>query len=165
MRTFINLIILTISFALISCDGKEQIKPISTFDSPFPKRNIDLKKILGDQLTIRNEWDTLILNITSSKKNNLIINSITGDTIFFGTVSKFRGLYYFTQQLNDSSYWIHAVKISDNLIYGFNEAWTQTLLIDQAIKNGTNKKLVKYINSDSTFIRLYSNIRRAKKII
>jgi hypothetical protein len=165
MRTFLQLFILAISFAIISCSQKkDENRPVSTFVSPFPKKNINLSKILGEQLIIKNEWDTLIFNITSNKKNNLITNTETGDTAFLGTVSKFRGLYYFTQQLNDSSYWIHAVKISDNLIYGLKGAWTQTLFVDQAIKKGTNKKLVKYINSDNTVIRLYTYKGELKKL-
>ena len=162
MKTLLNIIILTIIFALTSCGGGN-FRNI-TFDSQFPKRNKSLANILGDKLTIKSGEDTLIYKITSSKNNNLIINSKTRDTVFFGTVSKFRGLYYFNEQLNDSSYWIYAVKISDNLIYGLNTAGTQREYVYQAIKNGKNRKLIKYINSDTSVIRLHPEKRELKKL-
>ena len=163
MKTLLNIIILTIIFALTSCGGNLN-EPNITFDSQFPKRNKNLANILGDELKIKRGEDTLIYKITSSKNNNLIINSKTRDTVFFGTVSKFRGLYYFNEQLNDSSYWIYAVKISDNLIYGLNTARAQLEYVDQEIKNGNNRKLIKYINSDTSFIRLHPDKREMKKL-
>ena len=163
MKTLLNIIILTIIFALTSCGGNLN-EPNITFDSQFPKRNKNLANILGDELKIKSGEDTLIYKITSSKNNNLIINSKTRDTVFFGTVSKFRGLYYFNEQLNDSSYWIYAVKISDNLIYGLNTAGAQLYYVDQAIKNGNNRKLIKYINSDTSVIRLHPYKRELKKL-
>ncbi|MDP1725334.1 MAG: T9SS type A sorting domain-containing protein [Bacteroidota bacterium] len=158
-------IILICMVVLASCDDSKTLKPLSTFDTPFPKRNKDLSLILGDQLTIKTATDdTLILKIISNQNNNLIINSETGDTVFFGTVSKFRGLYYFSEQLNDSSYWIYAVKIAEPLIYGLTSKWMQLFYVDEAIKKGSNKKLVKYINADTSTIKLYSDKRELKKL-
>ena len=88
----------------------------------------------------------------------------TGDTVFMGRVSKFRNIYYFTQYASDSSYLIHAVKISDNLIYGLNTAWTQYQSVDNEIRNGNNKELIKYINSDSSIIRLHPYKRELRKL-
>lgn len=163
--TKLNTIILTCIIVLASCDDAKTLKPLSTFDAPFPKRNKNLSMILGDYVTIKTATDdTLTLKITSNQNNNLIINSESGDTVFFGTVSKFRGLYYFSEQVNDSSYWIYAVKISDNLIYGLTTKWVQLFFVDDAIKNGSNKKLVKYISADTSMIRLYSDKRELKKL-
>ncbi len=161
----ISAIILICIVALASCDESKTLRPLSTFDAPFPKRNKDLSLILGNQLTLKTATDdTLILKIISNQNNNLIINSETGDTVFFGTVSKFRGLYYFSEQLSDSSYWIYAVKIAEPLIYGLTSKWMQLFYVDEAIKNGSNKKLVKYINADTSNIRLYSDKREIKKL-
>jgi len=153
---------LTIIILLTACDDIEKIFPKTTFDSPFPKRNRDLTNILGDNLTIKSGTDTLELKISAFKNYNLITDSKTGDTIFKGTVCKFRGLYYFNQQLNDTSYWIYAVKLNDNLIYGLNSAWGQTLLVDRAIENGQYKKLVKYLSADK--IRLHPDKRELKSL-
>lgn len=161
MKTFRQLFWLTI--LLSSCTGNVEIMfPKTTFDSPFPKRNRDLTNILGSNLTIKSGKDTLKLAIYAFKNYNLIIESNTGDTIFKGTVCKFRGLYYFNQQLNDTSYWIYAVKLYDNLIYGLNSAWVQTLLVDKAIEDGRHKKLVKYQSAER--IRLHPDKRELKNL-
>lgn len=159
MKTLRQLFWLTI--LLSSCDGSvEKMFPKTTFDSPFPKRNRDLTNIIGSNLTIKSGKDTLKLTIYAFKNYNLIIERKTGDTIFKGTVCKFRGLYYFNQQLNDTSYWIYAVKLYDNLIYGLNSAWVQTLLIDRAIEAGKHQKMVKYRSEKK--IRLHPDKKELK---
>ncbi|MGQ0829327.1 MAG: T9SS type A sorting domain-containing protein [Bacteroidota bacterium] len=131
-----------------ACGDAEKKIPKSSFDNVFPKRHKDLTNIFGDQLTIKKGDDILVLNISSFKNYNLIKNNQTGETLFYGTVSKFRGLFYFSQQLNDTSYWIYAVKLNDDLIYGLNTAFEQTILLDEAIENNKHQKLVKYTSSD-----------------
>ena len=148
---------------LSSCGNSlEKIFPKTTFDSPFPKRNRDLTNILGDNLTIKSGIDTLELKISAFKNYNLIINSKNNDTLFRGTVCKFRGLYYFNQQLNDTSFYIYAVKLTDNLVYGLFTAWQQTMLVERAIENGQHKKIVKYLSEDR--IRLHPDKRELKNL-
>lgn len=164
MKTLQHIFCLIIFVALTSCNEPDKIFPKSTFDTPFPKRNKDLTNILDDHLTIKSGNDTLTLRVFAFKNYNLITNSKTGDTLFYGTVSKFRGLYYFSQQLNDTSYWIYAVKIKDNLIYGLNSSWTQTMFVDTAIESGKHKKLVKYIDTDKKIIRLHPDKKELKNL-
>lgn len=147
---------------IASCSDLSIIFPKSSFDAPFPKRNINLTYVLGDQITIKTGTDTITLAISAFKENNLITYSGTNDTMFYGKVCRFRGLYYFNQQMNDSSYWIYAVRITDQLIYGLNTEWEQLALVDSAIEKGNHKKLVKYISSDK--IRLHLDKRELKKL-
>jgi hypothetical protein len=137
---------------------------ISTFDAPFPKKNYDLTKVLGNQISLKRVLDTLNLNIKATKNINTFINSRTGDTIFNGKICKYRGLYYFNEELNDGLFWIYAVKIEDSLIYGFDDALVQHLIIDSEIKNGKNRKLIKFINSDTSIIRLHPDKYEMKKL-
>lgn len=162
MKTLQTIIWITIVAILVSCKSGNMSFPKTTFDSSFPKRNINLDKFIGDHLIIKTCEDTLSLTINSTRKLNLITNSKTGDTIFLGTVSRFRGLFYFNQQLNDSSYWIYAVKITENLIYGLNTAFDQSLLVDAAIENGLYPELVKYQTPEN--IRLHPDKRELKKL-
>lgn len=162
MKFFSPIICLTILALLASCDNLEKYFPKTTFDNPFPKNNRNLTKILGDNLTIKSGADTLSLKISASKNYNLITDAKTGDTLFKGTVCKFRGLFYFSQQLNDTSYWIYAVKLSNNLVYGLNSALTQTLLIDRAINTDQQNKMVKYFSADK--IRLHPDKRSLKNL-
>lgn len=136
----------------------------TTFDSSFPKRNRNLSNILGDELSIKSGNDTLTFKIVSDRNNNLITNSKNGDTLFYGKVSSFRGLYYFTSKHSDTSYSIYTVKISDSLIYGLTTGWVQGMYVSEEIKNGNNPKLVKYINSDSSIIKLHTNKFEMKKM-
>lgn len=157
LRPFFWLIIL-----FSSCGDGAEYFPKTTFDSPFPKHNRDLTTILGDKLAIRSGTDTLVLTISAFKNYNLITNSKTGDTLFNGTVCKYRGLYYFSQRFNDTSFFIYAVKLTDNLIYGLNTAWEQTILLERAIESGQHQKIVTYRSADK--IRLHPDKRELKNI-
>jgi len=157
LRQFFWLIIL-----FSSCGDSVDYFPKTTFDSPFPKRNRDLTSILGDNLTIKSGTDTLALTISAFKNYNLITNSHTDDTLFKGTVCKFRGLYYFSQQINDTSFFIYAVKLTDNLVYGLFTGWSQTSIVENAIENGQYQKIIKYRSADK--IRLHPDKRELKNI-
>lgn len=131
-----------------SCDEQGSIQfPQSSFDAPFPKRHRDLRTVLGDQLTLRRGDDTLSLKIGATAQANVITDTRTGDTLFYGKVSQFRGLYYFSQAVNDTAYWIYAVRITDRLIYGLGAYWQQGLLLDQAIEEGKYPRMVQRIDS------------------
>ena len=171
MKTIITALLLSILICVSSCKQRDadaeattDPPPVSTFDSPFPKNNKRLSNILGDSLMLKSFGDTLMLKITSTKNDNLIINSKTGDTLFFGSVCKYRDLYYFNEKLNDSSYYISAVKIKGDLIYGLNNSWLQFLEVDDEIIKGNNKKLIKYINHDTTVIRLHPDKKELRNL-
>jgi len=143
--------------------AEEILLPISTFDAPFPKNNKQLSRIFGKLLLIKNNSDTIFLKITSTKNDNLIIDGKSGDTIFFGKVCKFREFYYLSQKESDSSYYISAFKIKNNLIYGLDR-WSQYYEVDENIKKGNGKELVKSINADTSKIRLKPNKRELKRL-
>ncbi|MES2381068.1 MAG: T9SS type A sorting domain-containing protein [Bacteroidota bacterium] len=140
---------------------RENLK--STFDAPFPKRNRNLSKILGDTLQIEGRCFPLTFKISSTRKYNCIINIETGDTLFKGTVCKFRTLYYFSEQINDSSYRIFALKVTDSLIYGLQN-YFQYAQIDSAIEQGKYTKLVKFTDKQKNIIRLHPDKRELRKL-
>lgn len=160
--------IILILLAIVSCKKAEEeapveeALPISTFDSSFPKNNKQLSRIFGDKLLIKNNNDTLVLKIVSNKNNNLI-TSKNGDTIFFGKVCKYRDFYYLNHKVDDTTYYISAFKIKGNLVYGLNR-WTQYYAVDENIIKGNYKKNVKHISSDTSSIRLHTNKSELKKL-
>jgi hypothetical protein len=163
MKTSQGLLLLIAIMLIIACkSGAPQYDIRSTFDGPFPKRNINLSNVLGDELLLKKGKDTARLLITSTKTNNLITDSKTGDTLFLGTVCRFRGLYYFNFQLNDTSWWLYAVKTQGNLIYGLNTMWEQMSMVDYAITSGRFPKIVKYPYDYD--IRLHSDKKELKKL-
>ncbi len=132
-----------------------------TFDAPLPKRNRSLTHILGDTIKIEGHCKPLTLYIVSSRKSNMIINLTYGDTIFNGTVCKYRDLYYLNEKINDTTYRIFALKITDSLIYGLQN-YFQYADIDSTIEHGDYTKLVKYKNKNT--IRLHPNKRELRKL-
>lgn len=158
MKTIWILCCFALLVILSSCDNAE-----ITYDSPFPKKNKELTKILGTNLIIKRGKDSLQLKITSDKDFNLITNN-TGDTLFYGSVSKYRGLYYFNEEIKEGYYFIYAVKISDNLIYGLNSSWSQMCSVEDQIRKGNNKKLLTYMSGDTTIIRLHPYKDEMKKL-
>lgn len=156
------LALLACLLVLSSCDGPSLSRV--NFDSSFPRPNKDLSLVLGKNLTLKNGADTLELAISSSKESNLITEVPSGDTVFYGKVSKFRGLYYFSQAVNDTSYLIHAVKISDDLVYGLGSVLYQTALIDEEVRKGRVPMLIKYVSPDSSSIRLHPEKKELRKL-
>lgn len=133
----------------------------NTFDAPFPKRNRRLAHILGDTIEIEGRCYPLTLQILSTRKSNLIINLTDDDTIFKGTVCKYRDLYYLNEKINDTTYRIFALKITDDSIFGLQD-YLQYAEIDNAIERGAYSKLVKYRNKD--VIRLHPDKRELRKL-
>jgi len=161
-------LIISILVTVFSCKqaeapAEEILLPISTFDAPFPKNNRPLSRIFGKLLLVKDNNDTIFLEITSTKNDNLITDGKSGDTIFFGKVCKFREFYYFCHKENDSSYYISAFKIKGNLIYGLNR-WSQYYDVDENILRGNGKELVKSINADTSKIRLKPNKKEIRKL-
>ncbi|MGP8214104.1 MAG: T9SS type A sorting domain-containing protein [Bacteroidia bacterium] len=146
-----------------SCSNWSNIIPKSSFDAPFPKKNKDLTQVLGNKLYIKRGKDTTRLSIAVNGIRNIITDK-NGDTIFYGSVSKFRGLYYFSQQLNDTSYLIYAVKLKGNYLYGLNAPWYEGKLIDRSIARGEYKGLIKSISADSSIIRLHPDKKEMRKL-
>ena len=134
----------------------------ATFDSPFPKRNRDLSKILGDTLQLEGWCIGSDFKIVSNRKLNYIINIDTRDTLFKGTVCKYKDLYYLSEQVNDTAFRIFALKVTDSLIYGFRN-YIQYFKIDSAVGHGKYPKLVKYVDSNKN-IRLHPNKKELRKL-
>jgi len=153
-----------ISILFASCNNNwSNVIPKSSFDAAFPKTNKDLTQILGNKLYIKRGKDTTVFKITNNGKQNLITDK-NGDTIFCGAVSKFKGLYYFSQQLTDTSFLIYAVKVNGELLYGLNAPWYEGILIDHRIQKGEYRDLVKRISADGKVIRLHPEKSEMNKL-
>jgi len=174
--TYKTIFILLIYSLLASCsdtDGFLGIK--SSFDSPFPKRNKNLTYALGDEFSIKRGKDTIDFKVTfrKSDRQNFIIEQPNQDTIFAGTVCKYRGLYYLNTQLNDTTYWIYAIEITDQVIIGLQTGWFQMLGWDDEFEfwlsppgqEELNQRptIIKYANPEKQIIRLTPDKKEMKK--
>ncbi len=148
------------SVFIVSCD---QTDTAVSFDEPFPEHKKNLWWKLGDQFSMQKHGDTLTLTLKfdGDTRTNYLIEKETGDTVFAGTVSKYRGLYFFDHQISDTSYWISAVDINKSLfnthntITGLGTGERQMKLLEDAIRQGKYQELVTYTNEDSSIIHLH----------
>jgi hypothetical protein len=163
------LVVSALFLSLVSCnnDNKNLWKlfPRNTFDEAFPKKNKDLSDILGSHLVLKMDKDTVKLKVTKRGDLNLVSIENSGDTLFCGTVCKFRGLYYFSQKISDTAYWIFAVKRAGDKLYGINGMLVEGLQIDKEALSGKYPGLVKYINKDTSVIRLHTDKKMIKKML
>ena len=147
-----------------SCNEKGDLIELRYINS-FPKRTKNLTFKLGKEFSIKHNNDTLNFSVLFQKENrfNYIINVKTKDTIFSGTVNKYKGLYFFNEQLNDSTYWIYAVKIKNGSIKGLGTGWYQMIYLEGEITKALNKEngyngelesLIEKVNKDTTLIYL-----------
>src|SRR5687768_15437948 len=91
------------SLLLVACDSST---PEITFESAFPKPHKDLTAVLGTEFQLRNGPDTLHYRLSTSRQAAVITEAGSGDTVFIGKISRFRGVYYFSRVVNDSSCFI-----------------------------------------------------------
>jgi hypothetical protein len=156
--------IFSLCLLLCGCDDLNKLVPNISFDSPFPKPQKNLSYILGNQFTYVSDNDTQTVNVSfdSKTKLNLLTNVKSGDTLSRCWVSKFRQLYYFSEQLDDTSFWIYAVKINDKEIKGLQGGWEQMLFLENEIEKGKYSELVKYRDTANKVIRLTYNKTKLK---
>lgn len=156
-----------ICVSFVACDNGKSVFPKSTFENSFPKKNKNLASILGNHLILKMDNDTLRLKISEKNGFNLITSDDKGnpDTLFYGTVCKFRGMYYFSQKVNDTAYWIFAVRKSGDKIYGMNGMFIEQLQIEKEVIAGKYPKLLKYMSKDTSVIRLYTDKKLIRKIL
>lgn len=166
MKNFLSLLILISLLNSCTSDHVEDIFAIkSGFNNSFPGKSKNLIVYLGPEFSVKQDEDTLNFQVVYDKGNqfNHIINVLSGDTVFAGTVSRYKGLFYFSQAVNDSTYWICAVKIGKESIRGLNMEWLQMKAWDSQFdeeqdlsKNIQNDyaRVLQYIDYNNDIIRL-----------
>jgi len=92
----------------------------TAFNEPFPKRGINLSREMGSDFWIKKNGRTFPFHIEyyRADRTNLITDT-EGDTMFNGTISQYRGVYYFNHKLNNGNYQIAAMQLDGDLVKGF----------------------------------------------
>jgi len=134
MRIFKTLIISAVILTLISCEFEG---PKSEFTKPFKKGTVNLANKIGDSFLLFCYGDTISVNIVYDKEtkyNYILLDK--SDTLFEGTVSKFRGFYLLNRKLDNGNYQISAMQITDSTITGFGTEFLQAYAMDTLIEKG-----------------------------
>lgn len=124
---------------LFSCgDGKGFFyKPESAFTQTISKRNVNLVRKLGPSFSLIEGRNTVTYKLEFDNETDFnTILTEKGDTVFSGTVNRFKGLYLLNNKLSSGNYLIHALKVTDSTMTGLNSEMDQAYLIDQQIKKG-----------------------------
>ncbi|MBC7862411.1 MAG: T9SS type A sorting domain-containing protein [Bacteroidia bacterium] len=151
-----------VSILLCSCEERQSE---IIFNSSFPKKNNDLSELWGDKFTLISKGDTFAVSISySANGNNLVKNEKKGDTIFFGTVSKYRGTLYFSEKISGEFYNIFVAKKRGNLIYGLNMREYQKDFVCGKIWSGDFENMVVSRNTDTTVICLRPEKKLMKEL-
>lgn len=151
--SFIKSVLVIATISLISCDHKD-LDPYIYFDKSFPKAEKDLRKVLGENLILKREDDTLFLSIQYDKvtNRNFILETSTKDTVLICRAFKYRNLYYLTEEKGDTLFAIHAMKVKGNIVQGLNTRFFQMYSLRQKIEEGKYSSLVKQRDSSSNII-------------
>jgi hypothetical protein len=76
-----------------ACGDEHHEFPRTSFNAPFPKRNIDLSTILGEEISIKRGADTLVFSVQASADKNIIltkkIRTPFSEERFAGTAGSF----------------------------------------------------------------------------
>ncbi|MBX9850934.1 MAG: T9SS type A sorting domain-containing protein [Cytophagaceae bacterium] len=145
---FHSLLLLIIILLFAQCESKGTIEPPATFFiSPFPDKEINLEKKLGSVISVSNGYDIIDLHFSfnPTDKTNLISGSTPDDTIFYGKISKHKGIYYLSTQRSDSCFWITAIKIRDGYIKGLGAEWEQMYEMDAKLNMDSSCVLRKLV--------------------
>lgn len=161
MKAKVYILIIISGFILWNCNNSIDNNEYY-FESPFPKREKNLWWKLGSQFSVIRDNDTITYNLTFKRDNrtNLIVNDKTKDTIFYGTVNKYRGLYYFNYQRNDSSFLISGIDIDKNIFNNHNtitdlrSTLFQIFYLADSLENGKYQKLITRVDSNKNIVWL-----------
>ncbi len=176
----------------LGCKNSEiefKICPKSSFIDSFPKRTINLANQLGDtfsyeyeklleptayedtilnklKIIINAKIDTITIQIDYNRKmkTNTLINLHNMDTIFHGFVSKYRGLFYMTEKINDSTYWIGAIDIKFDSIKGLGRIREQMCDLDDYLDTNANSELIQLNDTVNGIYRLFPDKKNLKRI-
>ncbi len=123
---YLLLLFVIILFSCSEAGLEERWEPKIAFEPPFPKSNYNLTRLFGSEFTLKNDGDTASFKVFFNKKTKLnVISELDGDTVFYGLAEKYKGDYYLSYQLPDSTYWIQILSVEDSLVKGFGTLWSQ----------------------------------------
>ena len=153
---------LCILFLTVGCQPEETFLtwPPSVYFEPYAVRHpLNLTRVLGEKVQLVSIQDTLAMHIVYEPTTglNLLTNAANGDTLQRVWVTHYRRLYYFTWPINDTCYWVHAVRIRRGQVQGITDPYEQMKQLEHAIRTGRFPEILRHQDSIKGTMRLQFN--------
>ncbi|MFB6257917.1 MAG: T9SS type A sorting domain-containing protein [Flavobacteriales bacterium] len=106
---------------------------------------------MGERFALLKNGDTALyrLSFNRSDRYNSIVKMPEQDTVFYGTVSKYKGLYFLNERRPNARFWIGAIEIEKGLfqgtpkIHGLGTLREQMHHLEEKVRAGKLNHLVK----------------------
>jgi hypothetical protein len=140
-----------------ACSTASNSEPKSVFTGQLAKKHVSLKVLLSNEFTVEDlttgEQHTYLVSYDERLHENTIVDKATNAELWKGEVFRAQNTWLLTTRLTDSTYWISALKIEDNMMLGFNAIKEQMLAIDVMVANGKANSLKLTDNPESHTLR------------
>ena len=113
---------------------------------------------------IRIDTEKYRIDYDRKTKMNTVTRLPHRDTVFYGLVSVYRGLYYFSMPIDDSTFWIGAVNIGMDSIQGLGFLWSQMCALEGYMHQHPNSSLILSANTSRDEFRLKPDKKILKEI-
>jgi hypothetical protein len=146
---------LLLALLVSSCDGGLSFEPYAV------RRPLNLERVLGRQIVLVSARDTQALTIRyePATRKNLITHTAKGDTLLHAWATKYRQLYYLTQELPNGQYLVHAAALKQDSVRGLTDGASQLRPLRSLVNQGYYAELLTYRSADSSEVRLRYDAR------
>lgn len=144
---------------LLTAAGCED--PKAVFTGPFPKKNVNLERRWGKQAILYIQGDTARLDIKFVRegRKNLITLQGANDTAFYGDITYYRGLYYVSNVVDDSTYLIYPYKLYGDSVKGFQSELTFIYAWDDRMNEARYRSMIVGHDAEKDLYRLKPNAK------
>ncbi|GAB2957496.1 hypothetical protein GCM10027048_25070 [Hymenobacter coalescens] len=127
-----------------------------SFEPYAVRRPVNLEQVLGRRIVLVSARDTQALTIRfePATRKNLITRTGQGDTLLYAWATKYRRLYYLTEEQRNGTYLVHAASLKREQVQGLTDQFSQQMLLHTAVNRGDYAALVTYQAKDSSEVRL-----------
>lgn len=141
-----------ICLGLNGCYRKQEVTPSPyPFDNAPTKHRLNLVRLLGEEVVLASATDTIALRIGFEPATRIsTITSPDNHLTTRGWVTRYRGAFYFTELLPDSTYYVHSWRRDRHTVQGLLDGYAQMTRLTEAIDQGRYPELTRRHAPDST---------------
>jgi len=150
MRQILTLFISACLLYSCSSNSEEKCEKMS-FNQAFPKRSQNITKQFGENVKAlrfnsKAESDTVSLRFffnRETRENIIIDQSEENDTLFKGFVSYYRGYYFMSERINDTTFYIGMLNREADTLFGLGQVRSQMCKLYTLFTNEATEEIYK----------------------